>query len=64
VAPKVWVETEITVAQCQKMGHAEAIQRSKTFGNPALAILAQAVEAFFIHGCLNNKIQSTGKNSI
>jgi len=26
VAPKVWVETEITVAKCQKMGHAEAIQ--------------------------------------
>jgi len=26
VAPKVWVETEITVAKCQKMGHAEAFQ--------------------------------------
>jgi len=25
VAPKVWVETEITVAKCQKMGHAEGI---------------------------------------
>ena len=26
VAPKVWVETEITAAKCQKMGHAEVIQ--------------------------------------
>ena len=26
VAPKVWVETEITVANCQKMGHVEGIQ--------------------------------------
>ena len=25
MAPQVWVETEITVAKCQKMGHAEAI---------------------------------------
>jgi len=33
VTPQVWVETEITVAQCQKMGHVEAIQRSTKFGN-------------------------------
>jgi len=26
VAPKVWVETEITVAKCKKMVNAEAIQ--------------------------------------
>jgi len=34
----------------------------KSLGTAALAILAQAVvKLFSIHGCLNKKIQSTGK---
>jgi len=61
VAPKVLVETEITVAKCEKMGHAEAIQRSKKFGNRYSSYFSVSGWSFFIHGCLNNKIQSTGK---
>jgi len=31
VAPKVWVETELTVAKCQETGHAEAIQTAVAY---------------------------------